>query len=265
MIKYYRDCRFGQLHWHCRPAPEQQTSPDLLCLHPAPYSGDYFETLAPLISPGCRLLAPDYPGYGQSSPPPELPNIGDYADAIADAWHSEEPADLLGFHTGALVAVELALRHPARVNRIILIDVPFFTRQTQENLYPKAVKPTKFSPELTSLQARWDFNLGGNRLESMSMARALALFTQELLSAERSHWAFHAAFTFDCEDRFGKLTQQCDVIATQSGLLEPTRAAAQALTHAQLVERLDVTRAVFEEGAFVVAEEVKRLQNKPRT
>ena len=261
MKKYYRDCRFGQLHWHSRPA--QTTSlehPALLCLHPAPYSGAYFETVAERLGPATHVVAPDYPGYGESSPPPELPGIADYADAIADAWDGDAgPYNLLGFHTGALVAVELALKHADRVQQIILIDVPFFDRATQEKLYPKAAQPTAFSADINSLKPRWEFNLGGNRLESMSLRRALALFTQELLSADRSHWAFHAAFTYDCESRFAALNKPCEIIATQSGLLEATRNAAQALPNATLSERLDVKRAVFEEGAAVVAEELERL------
>lgn len=261
-MKYYRNCRFGQLHWHSRPAIAEGTAlPPLLCLHPAPYSGAYFDTVAGFIDPAIHLLAPDYPGYGESTPPPEMPAISDYADAVADAWDPDKaPYDLLGFHTGALVAVELALTHPDQVQRVILIDVPYFDRDTQEKLYPKAVQPTAFSAELNSLLPRWEFNLGGNRLESMSLSRALDLFTQELLSAERSHWAFHAAFSYDCPERFAALNTPCEVIATQSGLLEPTRAAARALPNATLTERLDVTRAVFEEGAAAVAEALHRIR-----
>lgn len=261
MKKYYRDCRFGQMHWHSRPSSSETADHStLLCLHPAPYSGAYFETISKLLGPATHVVAPDYPGYGESSPPPALPGIADYADAIADAWDNDKATyNLLGFHTGALVAVELALKHPDRVQQIILIDVPYFDRDTQEKLYPKAAQPTAFSADINSLNARWEFNLGGNRLESMSLHRALALFTQELLSAGRSHWAFHAAFTYDCKSRFAALHKPCEVIATQSGLLEATRAAAQALPSATLSERLDVKRAVFEEGAPVVAEELQRL------
>ena len=100
-----------------------------MLLHPLPHGGEFFRTIAPLLAQGRAVIAPDYPGYGQSDPIGFTPSIRVYAQAVMDARRScERPgaADLLGFHTGCLVGVELSLRFPAAFRRLVQIDVPFF-------------------------------------------------------------------------------------------------------------------------------------------
>ena len=107
--------------------------PALLCLHPAPFDGSYFEPLAAELG-DFLVLAPDYPGYGLSPPLPERPSIADYADAVATVL-PDRPAAALGFHTGCLVATELALRYSQHINHLVLIDVPYFVGEEQQQRY----------------------------------------------------------------------------------------------------------------------------------
>src|SRR4029453_8766589 len=78
-------------------------------------------TLADL-SDDHRVLAPDLPGFGESSKPFRAYHPGYYA-----AWLHEfldvagvERAVLVGNSMGGRVAIEMALRHPARVERLVL-------------------------------------------------------------------------------------------------------------------------------------------------
>ncbi len=65
----------------------------------------------------------DYPGVGGSEAGEAAFSTGDLADTLAallDAL-SIEKADVLGPFMGGMVAQELALRHPQRVDRLVLV------------------------------------------------------------------------------------------------------------------------------------------------
>jgi len=112
-----------------------QAAPDLVLLHPMPHDGLFFRTIAPLLAIGRTVIAPDYPGYGGSDGLEGTPTIGLYADAMIDAIHSSQgPVDLFGFHTGCLVAVEMSLRYPGEVRRLVQVDVPYFDPAKRQEL-----------------------------------------------------------------------------------------------------------------------------------
>jgi 3-oxoadipate enol-lactonase len=83
--------------------------------------------MTPRISDGplgksFEIAAYDQRGLGQSSVPPGPYAMADYADDAAGlldvlAW---EEALVMGISFGGMVAQELALRHPARVRRLVL-------------------------------------------------------------------------------------------------------------------------------------------------
>ena len=202
--KAYSDTPLGQIHLRSLAARDEERHPPLLCLHPAPYSGDYFTTVMPLINRGRRIIAPDYPGYGASYRLDEPPAIGDYAQAVADAMfsgNSDGPVDLLGFHSGCLVAAELSLIAPERVRRLLLIDIPYFDADTQQKLYPQVTQPLAPGHDIDCLGKAWDFNVASRR-DVVPLDRALAMFVDQLGSGSRDFYCFHAAFTYDCVARF---------------------------------------------------------------
>jgi len=253
----YRRCRFGELHLHYLPANGLDVQPPLLCLHPAPYSGAWFTTVMPLLNEGRAVIAPDYPGYGGSAAPGKEPTIDDYAGAMLDLLDDLPIArvDVIGFHTGCLVGAEMSLASADRIRRLILIDVPYFTGEERRELYAQAVTPRKFDADVAGLTDEWERNVE-QRLDAMPFDRAFELFVESLRAGDRSHWAFHAAFTYPSDERFSELTKPVRVIATRSGLLDATLAASRALPNATLIKRTDITRAVFEEGAERISMEI---------
>lgn len=88
----------------------------LLLLHGFGGAAWNFAELVPLLS-GRRLVVPDLPGHGASTPLPATTLAG-FADAVAGLLDS--PADVLGHSMGAVVALRLAERHPHLVNRLVL-------------------------------------------------------------------------------------------------------------------------------------------------
>lgn len=77
---------------------------------------------------GLDLIAPDLPGFGRSDPlPATLPEaswVAAWADALAgllDALGIEH-AGVVGHSLGGAVAQALAIRHPRRVDALLLVD-----------------------------------------------------------------------------------------------------------------------------------------------
>ena len=114
----YADGPHGQVHF----LDTGEGAPVVL-LHQAPLNAHQFDAVfAPLAARGLRAIAIDLPGFGQSDPPDFVPRIADYAGVVPAVLDhlGLTGADLVGHHTGALVATEVALAYPDRVRRLIL-------------------------------------------------------------------------------------------------------------------------------------------------
>lgn len=116
----YAQGPYGQVHFHeAGPADGMP----LLLLHQAPVSARQFEPVyARLAARGIRAIGVDMPGFGGSDPTPFVPGCEDYAKAIPAVLDTLglRQASILGHHTGALVATEVALQFPERIDRLIL-------------------------------------------------------------------------------------------------------------------------------------------------
>ncbi|MDP8967808.1 MAG: alpha/beta fold hydrolase, partial [Actinomycetota bacterium] len=70
-----------------------------------------------------RVIAVDLPGFGQSEMPAQEISISGYADTI-DALMEElgiDTAQIVGNSMGGFIGAELAIRYPARVERLVLV------------------------------------------------------------------------------------------------------------------------------------------------
>jgi 3-oxoadipate enol-lactonase len=95
---------------------------DLVLLHSLLSDRTSFEPLAVRIAGERRLIMVNLPGFGAS--PPTGPGLGDYADAIAGMFDdlALPPAtDVLGNGLGGFVALNLAIRHGRRFDRMVLV------------------------------------------------------------------------------------------------------------------------------------------------
>ena len=255
--KRYVETAVGDIHVRMMSAQSDQAAP-LVCLHPAPSSGLYFETVLPLLNEHRRVIAPDYPGYGSSAMLQSPISIDEYAGVMLETIDSLEvdgPVDLFGFHTGCLVALDMALQQPQRIGKLLLCDVPYFTADVRPKLRSKMAKPMPVSADLASLDEAWTFNVS-NRVPAIPLPRAFDLFVEQLRSGTHDYFAFDAAFAYPCEEKFAALERSADIIATQSGLLEPSRAAAKAMQDIRLLESLEIESPVFETGADAISKRI---------
>lgn len=124
----YFECRYGQLHVHnAIPAGggfDEQTT--LICLHASSSTGRSFLELSRLLAPSRSIYSPDIPGCGESDGPPRQPGISEYSEAIGDFLDSMRfrQVDLLGAHSGAAIAAELAITRPKLVRRVVMVGAP---------------------------------------------------------------------------------------------------------------------------------------------
>lgn len=98
--------------------------PDLLLIHGLGATKASFFDTAAALSDSYRVHAIDLPGFGSSSKPATAPyNAGYFADAILGAMDAMgiERAHVGGNSLGGRVAIEVALRAPARVRSLGLL------------------------------------------------------------------------------------------------------------------------------------------------
>jgi pimeloyl-ACP methyl ester carboxylesterase len=114
----YADTPLGQLHY----AEAGTEGTPIICLHQTPRSHDEFAELLPLVGPHRRIIAMDMYGFGQSAKPQGHQTIEQYASGavhLADAMGLDRFV-VMGHHTGAVVAVEVAAEAPERVAAVVL-------------------------------------------------------------------------------------------------------------------------------------------------
>ena len=121
MKRRYVDVPYGQVH-----VAEAGEGRPVVLLHQTPRSGDEFAEVLPLLGRRWRAIAVDLPGMGASSPRPEGASIEGYADGVLGALDALglDVFDLVGHHTGGVVAVEIAACVPDRVRRLVLSSTP---------------------------------------------------------------------------------------------------------------------------------------------
>jgi pimeloyl-ACP methyl ester carboxylesterase len=99
----------------------------ILLLHQTPRSWDEYREVLPLLGRDFRAIAMDTLGFGDSDACPGNPSIELWAQAgfaLLDAL-GEARAAVVGHHTGAAIAVEMAASAPARVSALVLSACPF--------------------------------------------------------------------------------------------------------------------------------------------
>jgi pimeloyl-ACP methyl ester carboxylesterase len=89
--------------------------------------------LAPLLLPGRRLLVPELPGHGGSSPLPAAPSLNAYADRIAALL--DGPAAVVGHSLGGAITLRLAIRRPELVQALVLAGAAGISSGTRQARY----------------------------------------------------------------------------------------------------------------------------------
>ena len=119
MSRFLCDTKLGQVHG---VTVGSGPGTPLLLLHQTPRSVDEFAEVMPLLASERRVVTLDTPGYGCSDRVPGRPTVADYAYSAIQALDHLGIARVIvvGHHTGAVIAVEMAAAFPERVERVVL-------------------------------------------------------------------------------------------------------------------------------------------------
>lgn len=216
IAKGYVDGPFGQVHYR----HSSGTGPALVMLHQVPNSSEMFNRAFPyLAASGIHALSLDTPGYGMSDLPEHLPDIEDYAVALICAMRQIglNRIALLGHHTGAAIAAEIAVREPELVNCVILNGPPVMTHEEREQ-YGAALENAPAMAVLADgshLRQAWDrrvlFTPGWTDVPAMQRG-----VIQMMLAGEAHGYGHRAAFAHDISKPMAQITQP-GMILTNTG------------------------------------------------
>jgi pimeloyl-ACP methyl ester carboxylesterase len=123
MTVNYRDADVNGIKIFYREAGKPK-APALLLLHGFPTSSHMFRDLIPLLADKYHLVAPDFPGFGQSGMPKRseyaytFANIADTVSAFTEKVGLSRFAVYI-FDYGSPVGLRLALKNPERIAAII--------------------------------------------------------------------------------------------------------------------------------------------------
>lgn len=107
------------------PSPHLEVCGDgapVVLLHGWGASIRLFTPITSVLRAHFRVIAPDFPGFGMTAPPPQGWAVHDFADwvlAILDALQVDR-AHVIGHSFGGRVAISIAARFPQRVDRLVL-------------------------------------------------------------------------------------------------------------------------------------------------
>jgi len=151
------DTPSGQIHY--RVAGEADKPPVLL-LHQTPRSSLEFLHVIPLLARQMRVYAMDTIGYGDSFKPDKECSIEDYARGAIDLLDALDisKTSLVGHHTGAVIAIELAASYQERVEKMVLSSAPYIDEAKRESMKNRPqidfVEPKEDGSHLTALWNR---------------------------------------------------------------------------------------------------------------
>lgn len=124
------------------------SGPDVVLLHGWGLHSEVFNTVAEHLAMRFRISLVDMPGHGHSPPPKQSFNLATLTEMVAAAAPSR--AAWLGWSLGGMVATQLALTAPERVEKLILVSgSPRFTTADD---WPWAMDPVMLTEFAQALQ-----------------------------------------------------------------------------------------------------------------
>ncbi len=224
----------------------------LLMLHASPGSAKQLEDKIEAMARHRRVIAPDTPGNGDSTTLGlAAPKISDYAAAIVEFLDVQrlQHCDVYGSHTGANIAMELAILAPDRIGKVVLDGIGLYTEETRRRYlanYAVPMRPNLAGTHLTQafmfcrdqyLFWPWFETAATNRRDGgLPSPEALHDWVLEVCKALTTyHLAYNAAFANRAEDRLPLLNQEVLFLAgSNDPLLDYTQRAADMAKRGRL-------------------------------
>ncbi len=222
----------GQVHY--REAGWQHIAkPPLVMFHASPASALTLEPLLRVLGRERRVIAPDTLGNGDSAAPAnDQVDLAYFAGAHMCALDALGVAncDLYGTHTGANIALEIAIARPAQVGAMILDGVSLYGAAEQADLLANYMPKVSIDAQGSQFNLLWHFvrdaylfwpwykpDAAHRRKGGLPDAQALHDKAVEVLKGARTfHLAYRASMRYRKEERL-PLVQVPTLIACARG------------------------------------------------
>lgn len=223
----FLDLDYGQIHYRTargdRPAGEGGPAPVIL-LHSAAQSSAMLSDLVAALGETRQVIAPDLPGCGDTAALPDKPTVSveDLADWLAGTLGrlGIEQADVHGLHLGARIGVDLSLRYPGLVRRLIVDGNGFYSGELGAAMLANVAPELKPDLDGLYLMRAWHyirdyyqffplFQRGAENVRGGGLP-APAVIHEKLMEVLRNGQTYfrpyHAAFGYPMEERLPKVT-----------------------------------------------------------
>lgn len=229
-MRAYLNTRWGQVHLR----REGESGKAVVLLHESPLSSAVYEPVLPLLGERMHAVALDTPGYGLSDGPPEIVEIPDYAATLLEAVDGLGIDDfaVVGVHTGASLAVQMAAQAGGRVTHLVLSGVPVFSPQERARYLESWSPPVEVADDGSHLDWAWQ------RYERIWHGPPELLHlgaTTLLANLARYHVGYQAAFRYDPEPDLASVSCPVLLLTAENDLLiESDRRAVDLFPDARL-------------------------------
>jgi len=236
---------FGQIHLRiAKPSISNAASHcgfnPLYCLHMSPKSGRSFENFMRIAGDNRVIVAHDYPGYGESAPPPADPHvtIEDYARST---WHvakllGHKRIDMLGWHTGSLVAAAAIRQKPGQVGSIVMISAPIFSLAELAE-FDRLYSPLPLNEDGSRFRIMWE-RIKQHRGPGMTLEMMATSLAENLRGGEAYEWGHRAAFAHGEAFRrnLRAIRNRVTIINPRDDLYEHTKRARALLVNGNFID-----------------------------
>ncbi len=233
----------------------------VVLLHESPRSSAVLLALAQRLAADFTVFALDSPGYGSSDPLPlDRPTAEDFADAIVESLRGLglRRFCVYGTHTGAVIAIAMAKRHPGAIASAVLDGYPVFTvveSDVSAYHYLPTFEPSWEGTHVARLWSRvrdqytffpWNMPGRDSRLARDPPAPELqAAVIRDILAAANYVAGYEAAFRADGAAALAGVTVPVTIMCREDDLLFAHLDRLPSLPANFTIDRLGADREVL--------------------
>jgi pimeloyl-ACP methyl ester carboxylesterase len=243
MRRAYLDHDGGQLHYReARPAAGAPLRTPIVCLHQTPTSSLEFEPLMRELATDRVVVALDTPGYGGSDGPDRPLSIDAYSATLAQAMDrlgfgagSLGRAVLFGYHTGAMLAAQVAIARPDLVAGLVLHGFPLRTPEERRQRFDALPRSLDLDAYFEKVKGYYELHVR-RAPDSLSMFERTRVFSQDMIAGPNFWFSYHGVWSWPCEERLPRIAVPTLALAANETLREATIAASRLIPGCELLE-----------------------------
>lgn len=216
-----------------------------------------------------HVIAIDNPGHGESDIPAmeagaTIPNYARSAWAVIDGLGLGQ-VDLLGHHTGAKVATEMAWQRPKDIRSIVMVSALVLTAEEQAG-FEAQFQPIPLDEAGTRFMNMWA-RCVQHRGHGVALDDLAASFAENLRAGDAYEWGHTAAFAYNAyfPDRVATLNHPITVLNPADMLFKLTPRVEPLLRNGRVIDHPEWGFGFMDAYTQGAVEAVNEALEKPET